>query len=325
MNFTNETSKALRLLANAAVFAVSLTAGSAFADGPRVMIGTRNSAAPGTNCGLDNAITWTAADGGDVITPWQTGSNTCVYVIQGAAKLSANSSFPDVPVELDNSTTVIDTTRRTITFPQMTVKSGSQGIRINDNGTLTLKGPYTVPSGVTFPLAANGAGGNADTPRNVTLNATLIGQSDSIVQYSFSIATTPVVNPVPSTFTVSGNASAFKGKYVMADARTKTVNGADYIGRAHLVLSSATAFGDPTSELADAVTLGERAYLSIGANVAQPATRGIMVAAGKKGGVEAASDLTLIAPVSTCAGAPCTTLPTAPSVIFCSISLRWRL
>lgn len=227
MNFTNKTPKALRLLANAAFFAASLSAGSVLADDPRVMIGTGGSGKTGAGetsasaGALTKAIAWTADDGGNVITPWDEGSNTCVYVIQSSANLSADSSFPDVPVELDNSETVITVTKRTINFPQMTVKSGAMGFRVNDNGTVTLKGGYTVPSGVTFPLYAHGAGANANTPRNVTLNATLIGQSGSIVQYSFDLATTPQVNPVPSTLTISGDAASFKGKYVVADAPTK--------------------------------------------------------------------------------------------------------
>ena len=304
MNFTNKTPKAFRLLANAALLAASLTAGSVLADNPRVMNGTANSNAPNKNVGLDTAMIWTAADGGNVITPWSANSNTCVYVIQSAAKLSSSSSFPDVPVELANST-VIDTTAKTITFPRMTVKSGAKGIRINDNGTLTLKGGYMVPSGVTFPLAANTAGGNADFPRNVTLNATLTGEPDSTVKYSFGISSTPAVNPVPSTFTVSGDASAFKGKYVVADAPTRTIGETNYVGQAHLVFSSATAFGDPTSELADAVTLGKSAYLSLGAGVVQYATRGITIANSATGGVEVASgeSLRLTAPVATGTGA----------------------
>lgn len=306
MNFTNETSKALRLLANAALFAVSLTAGSAFADDPRVMIGTADSSANDkTNIGLDKAITWTAADGGNVIEPWDEGSNTCVYVIQSSANLSANSSFPDVPVELDNSEKVITVTKWTINFPQMTVKSGAMGFRVNDNGTVTLKGGYTVPSGVTFPLYANGAGADADTPRNVTLNATLVGQPDSVVQYSFGLANPPEVNPVPSTLTISGDAASFKGKYVVEDAPTRNKNNTYYVGQAHLSFNCATAFGDPTSELADAVTLGNSAYLSLGANVVQYTTRGITIANGATGGVEVASgdELTLTAPVTTGTGA----------------------
>lgn len=162
----------------------------------------------------------------------------------------------------------------------MTINSGAKGIMINANGTLILKGGFTVPSGVTFPLSASGAG-KAETPRDVTMNGTLTGQSDSVVQYSVALASAPNVNPALSTLTVSGNASAFKGKYVVADAQTKS--GVTYVGLTYLAFTSATAFGDPTSELADAVTLGERTYLSLGASVVQYATRGVTITAGKKG------------------------------------------
>lgn len=319
MNFTNKTPKALRLLANAAVFAVSVTAGSALADGPRVMIGTNGSGKTGSGATaaadgtFQKAIAWTAQDGGTVVTPWDADAGDCQFVIQSTKTLNGSgTTLPDVDAVLANTTFIGTGGNKQIMFTRLTVQSGAVGIRVNGAGALTLNGGYTIPAGVTFPLAANAAG-NGEQARNVqflnTAASSLTGESDSVLSYSFTIsgaeANLSDGTMVDSTLTIgaAGDASAFKGKYVMEDARTKTVNGADYIGRAHLVLSSATAFGDPTSELADAVTLGERAYLSIGANVAQPATRGIMVAAGKKGGVEAASDLTLIAPVSTGSGA----------------------
>ena len=293
-----------------AVAALSLAC--AFGDGPRRMIGT----ASGTAGVLSKAITWTAEDGGEVILPGAAGSDACVYVITGASKLST-SDFPNVPAELANPS-VLNTNRGTIGFPQLTINSGAQGLRINGDGNLTLNGGYLVPSGVTFPLAANGAGsgssGTTSYERNVKLinssASTLTGEVGSIISYSFGISTDTTKllagTIVDSTLTIgSGNASAFKGKYVIADAPTKKNGNVDYTGYAHLEFISATAFGDPTSELADAVTLGERAYLSIGANVAQYATRGITVAAGKKGGIKAASgeELTLTAPVTCGAGA----------------------
>lgn len=298
MNFTNENSKALRLLANAVVIAASLTAGSAFADGPRVMNGTASS----SNGGLETAITWRAADGGNDITPWNEGSNTCVYVIHSAKKITARSESPDVPVELASDSSQIKTDAITLAFPQMTINGGG-GFCVNGDGNLplTLAGSYTISSGVTFPLAAQGAGNHATKQRNVALDATLVGAADSVVQYSFTIASSPKVDTITSTLTISGDASAFAGKYVMADSPESN----DYATTERIVLSSATAFGDQTSELADAVTLGNRAYLLIGANVVQYATRGIAIANCATGGVEVASgdELTLIAPVTTSTGA----------------------
>ena len=293
-----------------AVAALSLAC--AFGDGPRRMIGT----ASGTAGVLSTAITWAAEDGGTVILPGAAGSDACVYVITGASKLSA-SDFPNVPAELANPS-VLNTNRGTIGFPQLTIKSGAKGLRINGDGNLILNGGYLVPSGVTFPLAANAAGsgssGSTSYERNVKLinssTSTLTGEAGSIISYSFGISTDTTKllagTIVDSTLTIgSGNASAFKGKYVIADAPTRTISDVGYTGRAHLKFESATAFGDPTSELADAVTLGERAYLSLGASVVQYATRGITVTAGKKGGIAAASgeELTLTAPVTCGSGA----------------------
>ena len=293
-----------------AVAALSLAC--AFGDGPRRMIGT----ASGTAGVLSTAITWAAEDGGTVILPGAAGSDACVYVITGASKLSA-SDFPNVPAELANPS-VLNTNRGTIGFPQLTIKSGAKGLRINGDGNLILNGGYLVPSGVTFPLAANGSGsgssGSTSYERSVKfINSSasiLTGEVDSVISYSFSISSDTskllVGTLVDSTLTIgAGNAAAFKGKYVIADAPTRTISDVGYTGRAHLKFESATAFGDPTSELADAVTLGERAYLSLGASVVQYATRGITVTAGKKGGIAAASgeELTLTAPVTCGSGA----------------------
>jgi hypothetical protein len=294
MNTVCKTKRILAISALAAGFFVAAGAIPAHAD-PRVMIGTK-----GSDGALSVAITWAAQDGGTIVTPWSSGSNECVYVIQGAGKLGT-SVFPDVPAVLDNTSGDIRANTATLTFPQMTINAGARGFTVNGDGNvpLTMKGSYTIPSGVAFPLSAMGVGNHATKKRNVKLDATLTGQSDSSIPYSFTIATTPLVNPVTSTLTVSGDLSAFKGTYVMADAPTKNVAGTNYTGRAYLVFASATAFGDPTSAKADAVTLGEEAYFSLGAGVEQYATRGVTVAAGKKGGVEAGSgdSWTLTAPV----------------------------
>ena len=68
-----------------AVAALSLAC--AFGDGPRRMIGTENTEVASGGAKLDVAIKWAAEDGGTVITPWQTGSNECVYVIKSSHKI----------------------------------------------------------------------------------------------------------------------------------------------------------------------------------------------------------------------------------------------
>ena len=296
---------------------------SALADGLRVMNGTNGAGTTGdggtaaAEGNLKKAIAWSADDGGAVVTPWGSGAGECRFVIKSAQKLSGNSyddnAFPDVDAVLANNDTTIDTGARTIEFNRLTVQDGAKGIRIIENGTLNLRGGYTISSGTTFPLKAyrSAVGSGA---RNITFlenaSSALAGAADSVLSYSFTISTKPAEDGndstiVDSTLTIrNGSAAAFKGRYVIEDALTKNVNGVDYTGRAHLKFVSATAFGDPTSELFDAVTLGERAYLSIGANVAQYATRGIMVADEKKGGIEVASgdSLMLTVPVTTGTG-----------------------
>ncbi len=310
MNFTNETSKALRLLANAVVFAASLTAGSALADGPRRMIGNGTN----TSGNYTTAISWSAEDGGAVIAPGAEGSDACVYVLQPADSshkitFNANVSFPDVPVELDNPALPVRTQNsRTILFPQMTVKSGTAGIAQIQNGMATWNGNYAIDSGATLPIAAWNTGSGANTT-NVKLidssASSLVGDADSAITYRCTVNDTKLESgdmTATSTLTIgSGDASGFKGKYILSDPTWE--KGSVAPCRTRLVFVSATAFGDPTSELADAVTLNDGAYLSLCANVIQYATRGIMVAAGKKGGIEAASDLALTAPVSTGSGA----------------------
>ena len=140
-------------------------------------------------------------------------------------------------------------------------------------------------------------------------NSTLAGASDTILRFYVNTISTAITdeNPVVDAvlFTVSGDCSAFKGRYDIADGKSRKINNVTYFSRSHFKLDSATAFGDPTSEKADAVTLGTNAYLQVGAGVTQYATRGVAIAANKKGGVEAEAgdSWTLTAPVTCGSGA----------------------
>lgn len=315
MNFTNNASKALRLLATTVVLAASLTAGSALGQSPRRMIGN------GTNTAgnFATAISWSAEDGDAVVTPWQTGSNDCVYVLDPANSshkitINKNDTFPDVPVELCNTHypfRIAGGANRTLTFPQITVKSGANAIVIpNSGGTMTLNGGYTIDTGATFALAAWNIGSGTQS-ENFTLigsaTSSLAGDGDTVVSYRYTVNDNNIQSGdtmASTTLTIgSGDASGFLGKYVVSDPTWE--KNCSMPVRAHLVFNSATAFGDPTSVKADAVTLGDCAYLSLGANVEQYATRGVTIAAGKKGGVEAAdnTEWTLTAPVTCETGA----------------------
>ena len=263
---------------------------SSSADATKTMIGTTS----GINGELSKAITWTAQqDGDDVITPWQEGSNQCVYVIKSCAKAST-SSFPDVPVTfaLDGEKPMY-TASATITVPNASVSAQcSRPISVNAPGTLTLDGNWKVETGATFQLHANGV--SASNDRNVKLLAALSGDASTVVSYRYGLGKASTA--VWSTFTIGGDASAFKGKYLINDAPEKD---ATVRGRTRVTFASTSAFGDASSEKSDALTLGKRAYLELAPVVAQSESRGITIADGASGGVIAdnAEEWTLTAPV----------------------------
>ena len=103
---------------------------------------------------------------------------------------------------------------------------------------------------------------------------------------------------------VAGDFSAFKGKFATV-AVTDRANGAN-LGFLDLRYTSATAFGDPGTPCADALTLRHRAQLSLTDAVVQSESRGIAVdlPAGKYAAfrAEAGASWTLTAPVAGVAG-----------------------
>ena len=153
---------------------------SSSADATRTMIGTTS----GSNGVLSKAITWTAEDGGDAITPWQIGSNQCAYVVKSCAKASA-SSFPDVPVTFALEERMY-TANGTITVPNASVSAQClQPISVNNKGTLTLNGNWKVETDAEFKLHANGV--SASNGRNVKLldddDSVLSGDASTVVSY----------------------------------------------------------------------------------------------------------------------------------------------
>ena len=282
----------------------------------RVMIGTKTG-----NSGqvaLKSAIAWAAEDGGIAISPWESGSNTCTYVIRSSDKINGGA-FPDLPVALDN-TNLVDTSASTITFPNMTVAKGALGFRCNGDGTLTLKGKFTVTSGVEFVLSANAVGrdgypnANSVHRRDVTMSGELKGNSSGKVTYGSGLTSTwnnmigsaeaQRNTDVFSTLTISGKASSFPGIYTMSSAPSRSIKdpvgntNVMFYGRNILYLNSTTAFGASGTSKPGAVTLRERTYLKVGSSVAQYDSRGVSVVADNKGGVYADDgDWTLTAPV----------------------------
>ena len=107
------------------LFVCIVALAGAYADDLTPMYGK----ASGTGGSIQAAITWysdaafTSTEG--VITPWQTGSNTCRYVIIEASKMQANSAFPDVPVCFGSDSVSKSYNfgcNVTLTFPQLTCR-----------------------------------------------------------------------------------------------------------------------------------------------------------------------------------------------------------
>ena len=297
---------------------------TAYADDLRVMIGTA-AGNPG-QVALKSAIAWAAEDGGSAISPWESGSNMCTYVIRSSDKIKSGSFPSDLSVSLENFESSINTAAAQITFPDMTVAKGANGFRCNGDGTLTLKGKFSVTSGVEFVLSANGVGrdgypdANSVHCRDVTISGELKGNSSGKVSYGSGLASTwdnmigsaeaQHNTDVFSTLTISGKASSFSGTYTMSSAPSRTINdpvgntNVTFYGRNILYLNSATAFGKSDTLKTNAVTLRTRTYLKVGSSVTQYAIRGVSVVAGNKGGVYADDgDWTLTAPVTCEAGA----------------------
>ena len=260
---------------------------SSSADATRTMIGTAGTKGEELSTG---AIKWTAEDGGNAISPWETGSNQCAYVIRSCAGTFADL-FPDVPVTFA-LTNRMYMGKGTMTVPNASVSAQcSHPISVNNKGTLTLNGNWKVETGAEFKLHANGV--KASDVRNVKLlgddDSALSGDASTVVSYQYGSTESTAVR---STFTIGGDASAFKGKYVINDAPVQS-------GITRVTFASTSAFGDASSEKSDALTLGKRAYLELAPVVAQSESRGITIADGASGGVIAddAEEWTLTAPV----------------------------
>lgn len=288
-----------------AVAAVSLLSHIAAAEtaAPKRMIGTASS----SNGPLSKAIVWTAEDGGEPITPWQEGSNTCVYVIKSAKKLG-ESAFPDVPVVFALEKR-INTNSGTLTFPDATVSRENVGpIAINAEGWLQLNGNWSIDPGAVLSLTSYASGNGNGTKSLYFLDedSSLQGDETAQVMYTFSIYEkadriydkSGLIQPI---FKVAGDVSRFKGFFNIADAPPDTVSeGIACTGRTRVLFASPSAFGDTDHHRSDALRLGNKAYLQLTEDVVQSDSRGITVVAGKRAGVIADEDekWTLSAPVT---------------------------
>ena len=258
--------------------AVAVLAGGLWADELTPMYGK----ASGTQGNIATTVAWysneamTSTTG--VITPWQEGSNTCRYAILGVSKITGNSSLPDVPFCFGTDGVTIGTKETkssyntacgiTMTFPQLTIYSGT--FMANSESTIpaTLKGHCTfvktsksIDFGSTYVKSARGW----------ELAGTFVAASDVTLNIYMTLDNGFVGTGVGS-FVCSGDFSAFKGRVFMSSKVPDRGDNMDYY---EVRLTSPTALGDTSYPRTDALTLKHRAHLVMTDNVVQDGTRGI--------------------------------------------------
>ena len=284
---------------------VAALAGGVWADGLTPMYGK----ASGTQGNIATCVTWYSNEGmtstANVITPWQEGSNTCMYAVLGASKIGT-STLPDVPFYFGTDGVTIGTKvartsynfacNVTLTVPHLTVFCGDLMANSDHVNGTTLKGHCTfvktsksIDFGSTYVANARGwnLAGTYVAASDVTLN----------LYMTFSSATTDDGHGV-GFFTCSGDFSAFKGRMFMS---SKVPDRGDNVGYYEVRLQSPTALGDTSYPRTDALTLKHRAHLIMKDTVTQDGTRGITLdlAEGEFACLSAAADTawTLKAPL----------------------------
>ena len=277
----------------------------AYADGLTPMYGK----ASGTQGNIATCVTWYSNEGmtstANVVTPWDEGSNTCMYAVLGASKIGT-STLPDVPFYFGTDGVTIGTKvartsynfacNVTLTVPHLTVFCGDLMANSDHVNGTTLKGHCTfvktsksIDFGSTYVASARGwnLAGTYVAASDVTLN----------LYMTFSSATTDDGHGV-GFFTCSGDFSAFKGRMFMS---SKVPDKGDNVGYYEVRLQSPTALGDTSYPRTDALTLKHRAHLIMKDTVTQDGTRGITLdlADGEFACLSAASDTawTLKAPL----------------------------
>ena len=261
-------------------FALCLVALSGvYADGLTPMYGK----ASGTQGSIATCVTWYSNEGmtstANVVTPWDEGSNTCMYAVLGASKIGT-STLPDVPFYFGTDGVTIGTKvartsynfacNVTLTVPHLTVFCGDLMANSDHVNGTTLKGhctfvktSKTIDFGSTYVANARGwnLAGTYVAASDVTLN----------LYMTFSSATTDDGHGV-GFFTCSGDFSAFKGRMFMSN---KVPDKGGNMGYYEVRLQSPTALGDTSYPRTDALTLKHRAHLIMKDTVTQDGTRGI--------------------------------------------------
>ena len=246
--------------------------------------------ASGSNGSLQTAITWYAneacTDTSGVVSPWSAGAAGNTYVILGAKKIEASSSFPDVATYFgtDGSTVGSSVAARhewnmngglTLTFPNVTVFSSYFRV----NSTVNLVGITKFLGNYTFVKTSQSIEfGGINVENNGTRGAELAGvfTSASDVEVLLSgVFANQNSNPSTSALKMSGDFSAFKGRFTCREPQ-KAASWASGIPKIlKLDLTSASAMGDVSYPRADAYTLADCTHLTMTPSVVQTNERGI--------------------------------------------------
>ena len=264
-------------------FMIALGAALAFATGDAAVFYGK---ASNSNGSLQTAITWYAdeacTDTSGVVSPWSAGAAGNTYVILGAKKIEASSSFPDVTTYFgtDGSTVGTSVADRhqwnlngiTLTFPHVTVFS-SYFRANNNNGIAKFLGDYLfVKTSQTIEFGGINIQDN-DT-RGVELAGKFSSASDVEVFLSATFANHIDKDGVGAV-KMSGDFSAFKGRFTCREPMKAQVSYSNGPRLIKLDLTSASAMGDATYARTDAYTLADCTHLTMSPSVVQTSARGM--------------------------------------------------
>lgn len=232
------------------------------------------------------------------LTPAENDGNT--YVVLGSGKMQGSYTVPAGTTWVFGMDGQAVGSRKT--YPAFNSNGYNQntdfgtctiyGIQVTvlSDGILNWRGVNTfVNCGQPFVFRTSSVGATA---RGVNLAGTFIAAPGVLVQLKGDWWNGGSV----ANLTLSGNFSAYKGKFSAAQNATTTT----------LSLTSASAFGDPSEEMSDYLTVTKNVTLVIDPAATQYATKGIVFSLGAADTaflkVDANKPLTLIAPISGSAG-----------------------
>ena len=211
------------------------------------------------------------------VTPKANDGNT--YVVLGSSKMTGAYTAPvgthwifgkdGVNVGTSASRPSFNTNGggTTLNFGEDCVIYGMEA-KPNSSGNLQWAGTNTFVKTSGLEIKFNVSNAESAAPRGIELCGTFKGESDVVVAFVRSGGATGGT----SNYILSGDFSEYKGKFTASNGAADR--------SAVLTMSSVSAFGDPTVEATDYLTLNNRATLVIDPKVTQYATKGIKVNLG---------------------------------------------